>query len=42
MPGVDKPAGSENTRERQGIPEREHILGLGKVRLAPMEPYGKW
>lgn len=41
VPGVDKPAGSENTRERQDIPKREHILGLGKVRLAPIEPYGK-
>ena len=42
MPGADKPAGGENTREQQDIPKREHTLGLGKVRLAPTEPYGKW
>lgn len=41
VPRVDQPAGDENTREWQDIPKRQRTLGLGKVRLAPTEPYGK-
>lgn len=41
MPGVDIPAGDENTRERQETPEKETVLGLGKVQPAPTKPYGK-
>lgn len=41
MPGVDIPAGDENTRERQETPKKESVLGLGKVQSAPTKPYGK-
>lgn len=34
MPGVDKPAGSENTREQQNIPKREGVFGLGKSTIS--------
>lgn len=34
VPGVDKPAGSENTREQQNIPKREGVFGLGKSMIS--------
>lgn len=34
LPGVDKPAGSENTSEQQNIPKREGVFALGKSMIS--------